>query len=74
MKNSLDKPCRAYAPRAAVKRKRIGVGLDPAQLAQCQRLARAERKTDAAYVLAVYLEGLEMRLAHPAGATDPAHK
>jgi len=65
MKNSLVKQCRAYAPRAAVKRKRIGVGLDPDQLAQCQRLAQAERKTDAAYVLAVYLEGLAMRLAHP---------
>ncbi|NII74841.1 hypothetical protein FHW84_003437 [Dyella sp. SG562] len=47
-----------------MKRKRIGVGLDPDQLAQCQRLARAEHKTDAAYVLTVYLEGLEMRLAN----------
>ena len=57
-----------------MKRKRIGVGLDPEQLAQCQRLARVERKTDAAYVLAVYLEGLAMRLVQRAGATDPAHK
>lgn len=66
MKNSPVKRSRAYAPRAAVKRKRIGVGFDPDQLEQCQRLAKAEDKTDAAYVLTVYLEGLATRLKQPA--------
>jgi hypothetical protein len=68
MKNSPVKRGRSYAPRAAVKRKRIGVGLDPVQLEQCQRLAKAEDKTDAAYVLTVYLEGLALRLTKPTSA------
>lgn len=72
MRNSLSRRARAYAPRAAVKRKRIGVGLDPTQLAECQAWAKAEDKSDAAYVLSVYLEGQAARRAKLAAAASQA--
>jgi hypothetical protein len=57
MKNSPGGLRRIYAPRGTTKRKRIPIGLDPAHLARCKALDNAENKTDAAYVLEVYLEG-----------------
>lgn len=42
-------------------KKRIPIGLDPIRLAQCKALDEAENKTDAAYVLEVYLEGQAQR-------------
>jgi len=62
MKNSpVPIGVRTYAPRIGVKRTRIGISLDPLQLAECERSARAERKATAAYALEVYLEGLATR-------------
>lgn len=57
MKNSPDSHRRIYAPRSTTKRKRVPIGLDPEHLARCKVLDEAENKTDAAYVLEVYLEG-----------------
>ena len=61
MKNSPSCRRRIYAPRGTVKTKRIPVGIDPVHLAQCKALDDAENKTDAAYVLEVYLEGQTRR-------------
>ena len=61
MKNSPDGRRRISAPRSTTKRKRVPIGLDPAHLARCKVLDAAENKTDAAYVLEVYLEGLAHR-------------
>lgn len=61
MKNSPGCRRRIYAPRSTVKTKRIPVGIDPAYLATCKALDDAENKTDAAYVLEVYLEGQAQR-------------
>ena len=61
MKNSPGCLRRIYAPRGTTKRKRVPIGLDPAHLARCKALDAAENKTDAAYVLEVYLEGLAHR-------------
>ena len=61
MKNSPGGRRRIYAPRSTTKRKRVPIGLDPADLARCKVLDAAEDKTDAAYVLEVYLEGLAHR-------------
>lgn len=72
MRNSLVRRARTYAPRAAVKRKRIGIGLDPTQLAECQAWARSEDKSDAAYVLSVYLEGQAARRSKLAAAAGQA--
>jgi hypothetical protein len=52
---------RIYAPRGTVMKKRIPIGLDPIRLAQHKALDEAENKTDAAYVLEVYLEGQAQR-------------
>jgi hypothetical protein len=60
MKNS-RRTRRIYAPRGMVMKKRIPIGLDPIRLAQCKVLDAAENKTDAAYVLEVYLEGQAQR-------------
>ena len=62
MKNSpIPVGIRAYAPRIGVKRTRVGISLDPRQLDECERCARAEHKATAAYALEVYLEGLAAR-------------
>lgn len=61
MKNSPGCHRRIYAPRGTTKRKRVPIGLDPEHLARCKALDAAENKTDAAYVLEVYLEGLAHR-------------
>jgi hypothetical protein len=61
MKNSPEGRRRIYAPRSRTKLKRVPIGLDPAHLARCKVLDAAENKTDAAYVLEVYLEGLAHR-------------
>lgn len=63
MKNSPVKSGRTYAPRAAVKRKRVLVGLDTAQLAECHQWAQGKRLSAGAYVLEVYLEGQAARRA-----------
>jgi hypothetical protein len=52
---------RTYAPRSAVMSKRIQIGIDPISLARCKERDAAENKTDAAYVLEVYLEGQAQR-------------
>ena len=57
MKNSPGYRPRIYAPRGTANRKRIPIGLNPEHLARCKALDAAENKTDAAYVLEVYLEG-----------------
>jgi hypothetical protein len=44
------------------------VGIDPAYLAQCKALDDAQDKTDAAYVLEVYLEGQARRRQHKPAA------
>lgn len=64
MKNSPGCRRRIYAPRGTVKPKRIPIGLDPAQLARCKTMDDANNKTDAAYVLEVYLEGQAERRKH----------
>lgn len=65
MKNSPG--CRRiYAPRATVMTKRIPIGIDPIYLAQCKAQDDAQNKTDAAYVLEVYLEGQAGRRKHEA--------
>jgi hypothetical protein len=64
MKNSPGCRRRIYAPRGTVKTKRIQVGIDPIYLAQCKTLDDAQAKTDAAYVLEVYFEGLAERRKH----------
>jgi hypothetical protein len=62
MKNaSLYRSRRIYAPRSTVLTRRIQVGIDPAYLARCKALDDAQNKTDAAYVLEVYLEGQAQR-------------
>jgi hypothetical protein len=61
MMNSPDCRRRIYAPRGTVKTKRIPIGLDPAYLTRCKVMDDAENKTDAAYVLEVYLEGQAQR-------------
>lgn len=61
MKNSLSCRPRTYAPRGGAKRKRVGVTIDSTNLARCKALDNAEDKTDAAYVLEVYLEGQAVR-------------
>jgi hypothetical protein len=67
MKNSPGCRRRIYAPRGAVKTKRIPIGIDPIYLARCKAVDDAENKTDAAYVLEVYLEGqAERRKYKPA--------
>jgi hypothetical protein len=64
MKNSPS--CRRiYAPRGTVKTKRIPIGIDPVYLAHCKALDDAQAKTDAAYVLEVYLEGQAQRRSEP---------
>lgn len=63
MKNSPVKSARTYAPRAAVKRKRVLVGLDTAQWAECHEWAHRSRLSAGAYVLEVYLEGQAARRA-----------
>lgn len=60
MKNSC-RTRRIYAPRGTVMKKRIPIGLDPVHLAQYKALDDAENKTNAAYVLEVYLEGQTQR-------------
>jgi hypothetical protein len=45
------------------------VGLDPAYLAKCKALDEAQDKTDAAYVLEVYLEGQAQRRQHKPAAS-----
>lgn len=61
MKNSASCRRRIYAPRGTVKPKRIQVGVDPAYLTRCKALDNAQNKTDAAYILEVYLEGQAQR-------------
>jgi hypothetical protein len=46
--------------------KRIPIGIDPIYLAQCKAQDDAQNKTDAAYVLEVYLEGQAERRKHEA--------
>jgi hypothetical protein len=68
MHNSpLVRPRRIYAPRSTVMTKRLQIGIDPTLLARCKAADHAENKTDAAYVLEVYLEGLAQR-HHKRGA------
>jgi hypothetical protein len=70
MKNSPRRPRRIYAPRGTVMTKRIPIGIDPIHLAQCKARDGAENKTNAAYVLEVYLEGQAQRRQHtPVPAT-----
>lgn len=57
MKNSLEANRRIYAPRSRTACKRYPIRLDPVQLAAQKARDGAENKTDAAYVLEVYLEG-----------------
>jgi hypothetical protein len=64
MKNSPGCRRRIYAPRCTVKTKRIQIGIDPNYLAQCKNQDDAEAKTDAAYILEVYLEGQAERRKH----------
>jgi len=64
MKNAPHIRRRVYAPRSAVITKRIPIGIDPIYLARCKAVDDAENKTDAAYVLEVYLEGLAQRRKH----------
>jgi hypothetical protein len=61
MKNSPGCRRRIYAPRSTIKTKRVPIGIDPAYLAQCKARDDAQDKTDAAYVLEVYLEGQARR-------------
>lgn len=61
MKNSSARRRRIYAPRGAVKTKRVPIGIDPVCLAQCKALDGAQNKSDAAYVLEIYLEGQARR-------------
>lgn len=73
MKNS-PIPVRAYTPRLGVKRTRVGISLDPQQLEDCERCARAERKATAAYALEVYLEGQAARRQRAALVVHTAKK
>jgi hypothetical protein len=63
MNNSPEASCRIYAPRSSAARKRYPIPLDPVELASCKLRDHAENMTDAAYVLAVYLEGQASRSA-----------
>lgn len=64
MKNTPVSGRRIYAPRANVTTKRVPIGINPIYLAQCKALDGATNKTNAAYVLEVYLEGLAERRKH----------
>jgi hypothetical protein len=61
MKNSAKCRRRIYAPRGTVKTKRVPIGIDPVLLTVYKTLDNAQSKTDAAYVLEVYLEGQAIR-------------
>jgi hypothetical protein len=62
--SSVRRPPRTYAPRSTVMTKRIPIGIDPISLARCKERDAAQNKTDAAYVLEVYLEGQAHRRHH----------
>lgn len=61
MNNSPASRRRIYAPRGVGKTKRVPIGLDPLSLARCKALDGAQNKSDAAYVLEIYLEGQAQR-------------